>query len=270
MKKEEKNGFTLIELLVVVAIIAILAAMLLPALAKAKERARAAVCMSNLKQISNAFHMYTLDYNGYLPPGRYRAYTHSYRTYQWLLLKLPWYLNKPGYLPAPPQGNRRWINTTYGTPAVGIFKCPSCDVSSIATGSGALYSAGYGIPWFGDGTPSGGWPTGNPSTHEWGFFDCITGNMEVPDKIDWVKHPSDRALILDSSYYSNEVGLGAFAIYHPDSTINGRSKTWTQMGYGAAKRHNNGSNVAMVDGHVEWVKWEDLNANKDNIFGPEF
>ncbi len=67
MCDSRKRGFTLIELLVVIAIIAILAAILFPVFANAKERARQAKCLNNLKQLTVAFQAYVDDNNGYTP-----------------------------------------------------------------------------------------------------------------------------------------------------------------------------------------------------------
>lgn len=62
-----RKGFTLIELLVVIAIIAILAAILFPVFAQAREKARQTVCLSNMKQLGTAFSMYASDYDGNFP-----------------------------------------------------------------------------------------------------------------------------------------------------------------------------------------------------------
>ncbi|MHC4173339.1 MAG: prepilin-type N-terminal cleavage/methylation domain-containing protein, partial [Planctomycetota bacterium] len=69
--KVRSPAFTLIELLIVIAVVALLLAILLPALSLAKAKARKVACLSNLKQLQTCAKLYSMDYDGFLPPNRH-------------------------------------------------------------------------------------------------------------------------------------------------------------------------------------------------------
>ncbi len=115
-----KRGFTLIELLVVIAIIAILAAILFPVFARAREKARQSSCLSNVKQIGVAVQMYIQDYDGAYPA--YYIGPSQTMDYSWVSLVGPYAKNQQIFLCPSDSGAARWTpgngdsvsNVSYG------------------------------------------------------------------------------------------------------------------------------------------------------------
>src|SRR6187551_568249 len=122
-RRTGRRGFTLIELLVVIAIIAILAAILFPVFARARENARRSSCMSNLKQIGIGFMMYSQDYDEKYPLSfSYRPVAPDTGT---------WGSNASGYY-------WFWYQLIYPyTKSFQLFRCPNGDQS------GYGYSGNY-------------------------------------------------------------------------------------------------------------------------------
>ncbi|MBE0543406.1 MAG: type II secretion system protein [Verrucomicrobia bacterium] len=113
-----KRAFTLIELLVVIAIIGILAAMLLPALARAKEKAKGTSCLNNLKQWGLATQLYVTDNNDFLPPDGTPNPGHSATNVGWYI-QLPLVLSLPRYHEMP------WRTNASAEIGRTVWLCPT-------------------------------------------------------------------------------------------------------------------------------------------------
>src|SRR5579871_3841275 len=111
--RHSNRGFTLIELLVVIAIIAILAAILFPVFAQAREKARSTTCLSNQKQLGLAVAMYVQDYDEHFPQSQYGGGSTGVTQMAWPALLWPYVKNGDHYA-----NGQAWA-------ASGIYTCPS-------------------------------------------------------------------------------------------------------------------------------------------------
>jgi prepilin-type N-terminal cleavage/methylation domain-containing protein/prepilin-type processing-associated H-X9-DG protein len=223
-----RKGFTLIELLVVIAIIAILAAILFPVFARAREKARQASCSSNLKQLALGMLMYAQDYDDTHVMYRYasgRYWSTEGPVDGWN------YHSSYGYSNSWPTFIYPYVKNTQ------IFLCPSTRSNNMGVA--------YGLPMYGINEAKNGkdavWYTGRAGPS--------MGEVERPAELMMIgeKGGGGPQYILQNEYYVMR------------------------------KDHNEGSNIAFLDGHVKWTKmitgnigygWEDGNTSYNPNFPP--
>lgn len=214
-----KKGFTLIELLVVIAIIAILAAILFPVFAKAREKARQTSCASNAKQIGTALMMYAQDYDETLVPGSDADVGNGKI---WCDLLCP-YID--GTSPCDEYG---WSENSKLSK---VFACPSDSGYLYGSTSSPVMGYGWNYDNFGYSSLSHGtgWATtlaaiGDPS-----------GTIIIGDNPD----TTEMAAVGGSSY----ANWGTPCIYPFHNYPTGDM---------IARRHSGGGNYIFCDGHVKW------------------
>ncbi len=277
------SGFTLIELLVVIAMIALLAAILFPVFAQAREKARQTVCLSNMNQVGKACLMYSGDYDEMVVPQGIKVGTKSYF---WPTLLYPYIITASGnasksifYCPAAQEANAQSVapDAQYVAVNTGIGKCNYYGGATSGDGSSNL-PVGYQKPGqlsysrncifndFETSTASnGGWKTGTwpagagglPGRYGYNKAANAGNTLGISMAEAEVEDPAGTINIFDAI-----VGRAAKG----DTTLDGNSM-YRVINEGStdrykdaetskpAYRHSGGFNAVYGDGHAKWRKY---------------
>ncbi len=266
--RQKANGFTLVELLVVIGIIALLISILLPALNRARAAAQAAKCLSNVRQISQGFYLYSSDNKGVICPSYNMQGTNPGAAYP--LDGWPSILDRDKYVTSKEQDT----NT--------VFYCPSTlDIEGMAGGQTGL-DPGKPKGWM-------DWPNVRSTTGTQNIAQTIParGFEKIIRSSYWINadNPIGNtvATITPDTYYTSSVGYGpaadgSFCKYTKMSRIKqssrmvvivdgvyaGRGSSTrigmnnSRIGYRHGGKSNPTANVAFADGHAEAVYSPDM------------
>ena len=267
--RQKQPGFTLIELLVVIAIIAILAAMLLPALASAKQKAQRIKCTNNMRQIGLGFVMFSGDHNDMLPPAGYGVDN---------LLQYTWDGWIDSYIGGHATDAALQMSVRPLQYCQAILKCPA-DIIELAPGWGS-FTARRTYAMNGVGPSFGSeWqvPTQNHKyplptlNHGVGIYWSDGGPID-PDargyKSTVVRDNSGTILLVEQPNYQNfcgqiwpcmsigpEAAAGSAAdLYQTDPASPGLSAASHNFGSGSYGLHSKRFNYLLHDGHVQALK----------------
>jgi len=220
----DQRGFTLIELLVVIAIIAILAAILFPVFATAREKARQSSCASNLKQIGLAYVQYCQDYDEVTPRAVYDGPREQ-----------PFFAANPyNYGITPGSLLQSYIKTTL------VWRCPSDPVtpSTVDPSTGCCY---------------GGYDNGS-YIYNYYFMELYNPSstlaVPIPLAVNQLQTPSNDAVFFDSWGNLGPAGLGWMFDYPMLSRLIATPSSGSIPGKAG---HTYGTNIAYADGHVKWM-----------------
>jgi len=221
--RTQTSGFTLIELLVVIAIIAILAAILFPVFAQAREKARQTSSASNARQLGLAIRMYVQDYDerfpfgGWLPGGNGSGEWQN-TTAPYIKNKGIYYCPSSGDMDENPQNPQEWhwnrnpVSYLYNN-QLGRDRVPPSDATVLEPAACWMVLDGHS---------------------DWG----CPGNVCLG--VDWMGRPNTVWLMEDTTF-----GSAASLI---TGWLSWQGFTW------GLPRHNGGANITYVDGHVKWSK----------------